>query len=96
MININTSNLNNMTSQSYDAQENVGNSQNNINYSNNQPLFILIGCLFILFSCFVFNWYVNVYLPEKNKSNEVLLDKKFDFENKNRLKSKKSILPNLV
>ena len=85
-----------MTSQSYDAQENVGYSQNNINYSNNQPLFILIGCLFILFSCFVFNWYVNVHLPEKNESHEVLPDEEFDFENKNRLKRKKSMLPNLV
>ena len=87
----------NMTSQLNDSRENIQIEMPVADWTNNRPLFILIGCLFIIMFFATFSWYINIYLPEKELTScELLLDDEFNFENKNNSRRKKCKLPTLV
>ena len=87
-----------MTSQFSNMRTNIQaeNSQTIVNWSNNQPLFVLVGCFFIIISCALFSWYINIYLPEENITHELLLDDEFSLENKSSSDKKNIKPPTLV
>ena len=79
----------NLTSQLINPQENVQNLKQLIyNWKNNQPLFILSFCLFIIILCTVFSWYFDTYLPRKRNLHQILVNE--EIENNESLDDKSS------
>ena len=74
----------------YNTNSQLNNARKNVeieelqetgDWSNNQPLFILIGCLFIISFCVVLSWFINTYLPRRSSLSEALTNEEFDYKN---------------
>ena len=77
----------NMTSPIINPQENIQKLEQLIyNWKNNQPLFILSFCLFIIILCTFLSWYFDTYLPRKEQSHQILINE--EIENNESLENK--------